>query len=66
MKRVCAWCGRTMGWTRGRGVKGVTHGICKRCAQRLEQEAEGTAAGCSGPLWLAALATALLAAVASL
>lgn len=31
MKRVCAWCGKVLGYRKG-GVKGdVTHGICKAC-----------------------------------
>jgi hypothetical protein len=35
MKRVCAWCGETLGVQPG---EGVTHGICPKCADRVRSE----------------------------
>ena len=40
MKIVCAWCNKNMGEKNGRGVKGVTHGICKQCFAKFMAEAE--------------------------
>jgi hypothetical protein len=35
MKRVCAWCGKVIGY-RKEGVKGgVTHGICRSCMSKM-------------------------------
>lgn len=31
MKRVCAWCGKTLGYSKGGAKGGITHGICKAC-----------------------------------
>ncbi|GAI60331.1 unnamed protein product [marine sediment metagenome] len=31
MERVCAWCGKVLGYRKG-GAKGdITHGMCKAC-----------------------------------
>jgi len=38
MKIVCAWCGREMGEKNGRGVEGVSHGLCNKCLARLQEE----------------------------
>ncbi len=35
MERRCAWCGKTIGHKKG---KGVTHGICKDCVKKIEKE----------------------------
>ncbi len=32
---VCAWCGKDMGSKPGRGVEGVSHGICAECEENL-------------------------------
>jgi len=37
MKRVCAWCGKTLGYRKGGKVGDITHGICKSCVRRLEK-----------------------------
>jgi len=31
----CAWCGKHLGVKDGKGVSGVSHGICKECADKL-------------------------------
>lgn len=31
IKIVCAWCGKDMGTKDGKGVEGITHGICPEC-----------------------------------
>ena len=35
MKIVCAWCGRDIGEKDGKGVEGISHGVCKECFDRL-------------------------------
>jgi len=40
MKIVCAWCGRELGEKDGRGIEGVSHGLCNKCLARLQEEAE--------------------------
>lgn len=30
--RVCAWCRKDLGTVDGRGVSGVSHGMCPACA----------------------------------
>ncbi len=42
MKIVCAWCNKNMGEKNGRGVDGVTHGICKQCFAKFMAKVEGT------------------------
>ena len=42
MKRVCAWCGKTMGETNG-GGKGITHGICQSCMDAELAKLDGDA-----------------------
>ncbi len=35
MKRVCAWCKKVMGYRKG-GKKGdVTHGMCRKCYNKV-------------------------------
>jgi hypothetical protein len=31
----CAWCGKHLGVKDGKGVSGVSHGICKECLDKL-------------------------------
>jgi len=40
MKIVCAWCGKTIGKKDGKGIEGVSHGLCNKCLARLQEEAE--------------------------
>ena len=36
MKRICAWCGKSLGYRNG-GAKGdITHGICKTCLKEVK------------------------------
>jgi len=30
----CAWCGKIKGIKDGKGVSGISHGICKHCADK--------------------------------
>jgi len=46
--RVCAWCGRDLGSKDGMGIRGVTSGICDRCAAALLEEVAHEAAGPAG------------------
>jgi hypothetical protein len=39
MERVCAWCGKSMGWAMGPAGT-TTHGICLPCAEKVKVEAE--------------------------
>ncbi len=34
MKVICAWCGKDMGEKDGKGVEGVSHGICEDCVNK--------------------------------
>jgi len=34
MQVVCAWCGKPMGEKDGKGVEGVSHGICEECYKK--------------------------------
>jgi hypothetical protein len=36
MKVVCSWCGRDTGEKDGKGIEGVSHGICGECVAKLE------------------------------
>lgn len=36
----CAWCGKCMGTKDGKGVEGVTHGICDECKENVMEAAE--------------------------
>ena len=36
MNVVCAWCGKDMGEKNGKGVEGVSHGLCQECLAELE------------------------------
>lgn len=35
MKRVCAWCGKTLGYKKGGNKGDVTHGICRKCRAKF-------------------------------
>ena len=35
LKIVCAWCGKDMGEKDGKGVEGISHGLCKECSEKL-------------------------------
>ena len=38
MKRVCAWCGKVLGYKKG-GKKGdVTHGMCGECFKKEKEK----------------------------
>ena len=42
MKVVCAWCDKDMGEKDGKGVEGISHGICEEClAKVLKEEKDG-------------------------
>ena len=34
MKKVCAWCGKPLGDIDGKGVEGVSHGMCEECYKK--------------------------------
>ena len=34
---ICAWCGKDLGTKDGKGTTGITHGICKECAEKLKE-----------------------------
>ncbi len=38
---MCAWCGEDMGGEDGKGVEGVTHGVCNECLRKLKAKAQG-------------------------
>lgn len=38
MRRMCAWCGKTMGYKKGGNKGDITHGICKVCSARMLAE----------------------------
>ena len=40
MKVVCSWCGKEMGEKDGKGVEGVSHGICDSCFEELKKREE--------------------------
>ncbi len=40
IKIVCAWCNKNMGEKNGRGVEGVTHGLCKQCFAKFRVKVE--------------------------
>lgn len=35
MEVICGWCGKHLAWKFG---SGISHGICKECAKRMEEE----------------------------
>ena len=45
---TCAWCGRFIEWKDGRGRRGVSHGICRRCYERIMEGPSENAAHGSG------------------
>lgn len=36
IKIVCAWCGKDIGEIDGKGVEGVSHGLCLECLAKLK------------------------------
>jgi len=38
MKRLCAWCGKNMGEKEPLDDKRATHGLCDKCAKKLENK----------------------------
>jgi DNA-directed RNA polymerase subunit RPC12/RpoP len=36
---ICAWCGKKLGEKPPYDDKRVTHGICAKCAKKMEEEA---------------------------
>ena len=38
MVRQCGWCGKFMGFQRGKGTTGVSHAMCDHCFSRREAE----------------------------
>ena len=42
MKIVCAWCGKKLGEKEGGKVEGISHGICKKCKERVLREMDET------------------------
>ena len=38
MKVVCAWCDKDMGEKDGKGVEGISHGICEECLEKVLKE----------------------------
>ncbi len=35
---ICAWCNKSLGEKDGKGITGVSHGICKDCLDKLTKE----------------------------
>ena len=35
LRVICAWCGKDLGTKDGEGTSGISHGICKECADRM-------------------------------
>lgn len=35
MRVVCAWCSKDMGEKDGEGVRGVSHGLCRECFDKV-------------------------------
>ena len=36
MKIVCACCGKDMGEKDGKGIEGISHGVCDQCLKKLK------------------------------
>jgi transposase-like protein len=36
----CAWCGLYIEAKLGKGVTGISHGLCKECSSRIRKEME--------------------------
>ncbi len=34
----CAWCGKYLGQKDGKGISGISHGICLECAKKIEEK----------------------------
>lgn len=41
MRIICAWCGKGLGTKKPRENKNITHGICKKCAEKAFRKVEG-------------------------
>jgi len=41
---MCAWCGKKMGKKDGKGMRGISHSLCKECLARLlaKEESKST------------------------
>ena len=37
---TCAWCNKPMGEKDGKGVSGVSHGICEACYDKITADTE--------------------------
>lgn len=37
---VCSWCSKDMGEKDGKGVSGVSHGMCEACYDKLTADTE--------------------------
>ena len=37
---TCAWCNKSMGEKDGKGVSGVSHGMCEACYKKLTADME--------------------------
>ncbi len=40
MKIICSWCGKNLGEKPPYKDKSTTHGICKKCAKKMEDDAD--------------------------
>jgi len=40
VKTVCAWCNKETGEKDGKGIKGISHGMCEECFARLMRDVE--------------------------
>ena len=38
MVTQCGWCGKFMGFRRGKGTTGVSHSMCKTCFKNKEEK----------------------------
>ena len=35
IKVICAWCGKPTGEKDGKGIEGISHGLCTECLAKL-------------------------------
>lgn len=40
LRLVCSWCGKSLGVIDGKGVRGVSHGMCEDCMRKQEEGQE--------------------------
>ena len=45
MIRVCAWCKKVLGEKGKDEDKRITHGVCKKCAEKLLEDNENNKGG---------------------